>query len=328
MDSTNSAFKIPMVPLAPQYSNAQALLFNDIMEEKALDLRNVMTELLQVQPYRKFESEFSSFLKRMKRLIEEGQRSGSNISRLSNVSQICGPHYSRPSTSLSFRPPTTMSVINSNSHSTFRLHENNFQPIESSNPFKPPINFNVQPRVVLPRLNSSIRKSHELSNLSTTVIEVNQINNKENMTYDNHVSQQAETHQSNLPAIYSDVTIIDNVSVSNSQQNENKNEGCNSIESLLEDVGFKIIVGLPNNSKHGSKKSNKSHQINQTQINSTKNVENYLSMWSLNIKPIKSVGALKSSKAVIIVTGNLVLIIYSFNYFMLVLNLIFLFHSF
>lgn len=304
MDTTNSGFKRPKTPLAPsQFSQAESLLFNDILDDKVVALRNVMVEFLQVQPFRKFESEFSNFMKRVKRGIDEGHRTGSNVSRLTNVSQICGPGISRPSASFNYRPMATMSMISSNSHSTYRLSENNFLPVDSLNPFKPPL-YNLQPKVVLPRIDQSVYNVSQTSNLSTTVIKVNGVNKEISTTNNDYEIGQSSNYierpNSTEPVAYSNVTIIENGSASNSQQNNELNDEQSSIESLLDGVGFKIVVGLPDGS-HVSKKSNNTVQLHQTQAETTEIVEKYLSMWSVNVKEIKS--KVKVSM-VVLLTGN------------------------
>ncbi|XP_025195441.1 uncharacterized protein PFB0145c-like [Melanaphis sacchari] len=314
--STDSAFKIPM---APQFypSQSESLLFQDIIEEKAVALRNVLNDFLKVQPYRKFDIEFNSFLKRIKRIIIDGHRSGSNISRVTNSSQIA-PLYARPSasfnyrpsTSFNYRPPTTVSMVSSSDYGTLRLPENNFQPIEPrelSNPFKPPDC--LQPRVVLSRIDQSGHNSHESHSISATVIEVSQNHNetvKENNIHE--VARKSKSLSRNEPTArntYSDVTFDENnqnVTFNENNQNQNVDDDNNSIESLLEDVGFKIIVGLTENNE--TKKKNASQHSNN-KSNVLGNVEKFLSMWSLNMKLIKSSQQSNISKHVLILTGNL-----------------------
>lgn len=292
MNNTNSAFKVPLVPL-PQPSQSEILLFNDIMEEKTLALRNNLNEFLQVYSYRKFDIEFSNFLKHIRRMVQEGQRSGANVSRIANSSHQI-PMYSRPS-NLSCRPPT-FSMINSTRNSTYRFPENNFQPIEPSNPFKPPDNVNLQPRVVLPRIDQSNLTYRESSTLSTTVIELSQRPNEIASTKNVQLPEPEERLQPTVPNSYSEVTMIENNPVSNSPYNELVNDDNNSIESLLDNIGFKILVGLPNNNEKNSNASNQP----DTQLNIMKNVEKCLSTWSVNIKPIN----LQAKSSVIILSGN------------------------
>ncbi|CAI6346338.1 unnamed protein product [Macrosiphum euphorbiae] len=311
--TTDSTFKMPMAP--PAYpSQSEALLFQDIIEEKTIALHSILNEFLKVHPYRKFDIEFNTFLKRVKRLIIDGHRTGANVSRITNSSHIA-PFYARPSasfnyrpsTSFNYRPPTTMSMVSSSDQSMLRLPENNFHSIESSevlNPFKPPDC--LQPKVVLSRIEQSSCVSQESPSRSSTVMKVSQNHNvtvEENNTRE--ITQQSKSLSTNQPTArntYSDVTFEENKSVSESHKNENMNDDNNSIESLLEDVGFKIIVGLTENKNETSKKSDASqHQNNQ--LNVLENVEKFLSMWSLNVKLIKS--SEQSSKYVLILTGNL-----------------------
>jgi len=199
-------------------------------------------------------------------------------------------------------------MVSSSDQSMLRLPENNFhsiEPSELSNPFKPPDC--LQPKVVLTRIGQSSCVSHESPSTSSTVMKVSQNHNvtvEENNTH--AIAQQSKSLSTNQPTArntYSDVTFEENKSVSESHKNENINDDNNSIESLLEDVGFKIIVGLTENKNETSKKSDASqHQNNQ--LNVSENVEKFLSMWSLNVKLIKS-SEQSLSKYVLILTGNL-----------------------
>ncbi|XP_022162636.1 uncharacterized protein LOC111028333 [Myzus persicae] len=313
--TTDSTFKMPMAP--PVYpSQSEALLFQDIIEEKTIALHSVLNEFLKVHPYRKFDIEFNMFLKRVKRIIIDGHRSGANVSRITNSSHIA-PLYARPSasfnyrpsTSFNYRPQTTMSMVSSNDHSALRLPDNNFhsiEPRELSNPFKPPDC--MQPKVVLSRIEQSNSISHNSPSSSSTVIQVSQNHNvsvEENDTQE--IAHQSKSLSINKPTArntYSDVTFEENKSVSNSHQNENINDDNNSIESLLEGVGFKIIVGLTENKNETTQKSNASQHHNN-QLNVLENVEKFLSMWSLNMKVIKSSEHSSISKYVLILTGSL-----------------------
>lgn len=329
--STDSTFKMPMAPpIYPSQSQSEALLFQDIIEEKTIALHSILNEFLKVHPYRKFDIEFNMFLKRVKRIIIDGQRTGSNVSRIANSSYIA-PLYSRPSASFNYRPsmsfnyrppPTTMSMVSSSDHSALRLPENNFhsiEPIEHSNPFKPPDC--IQPRVVLSRIEQSNCISHESPTTSSTVIKVSQ---NHNVTVEKNdtpkIPQQSKSLSINQPTArntYSDVTFEENNSVSESHKNENINEDNNSIESLLEDVGFKIIVGLTENKNETAQKSNASQHHNN-QLSVLENVEKFLSMWSLNMKLIKSSEQSNISKYVLILTGNLIYYLIRCIYYFLI----------
>jgi len=293
--STNSsAFKMPLAP-PPQPFQSETLLFNDILEEKTLALRDNLREFLQVFSYRKFDLEFSNFLKHTKQMVQEGQRAGANNSRIANSSHLV-PMYSRPS-GLNYRPPT-LSMINSTRNSTFRFPENNFQPIESSNPFKPPDNYNFQPRVVLPRvalpeLEQSNHNCRESQTLSATVIEVSQCANVTTKTKNGRQSPELEEGpQSTVPNSYSEVTLIENKAASDSQHKEYVDDDCNSIESILDNIGFKIVVGFPNSNE----KTNNANNQHDKQLN----FEKYLSMWSITTKTINS----KSKSSIVILSGN------------------------
>lgn len=302
MDSTSSsAFKVPMAPPQPQPPQIETLLFNDIFEEKILDLHQNMVEFLHVFPYHKFNNEFSKFLKHTKCMVLEEQRTGANYSRLTNSSQITSV-YSRPSTSFNNRQPATLSIINSNRNSTLRLPENSFQPIESVNPFKPPSSVQYQPKVVLPRIEESRNGSDRSVSLRTTIIEKGTNSNVNMSTNNSHHSFQLpvplERSQSPILNGYSDVTITGNRSTSVSQQNYNTNDNGNSINLLLDEIGFKIHLGLPDNTNM-SKNNGSNHKNKQLQIDK---IEKLLSAWSINLKLIKSSSG--SSKTIIILTGN------------------------
>lgn len=313
MDSACSAFKVPLAPIR----STESLLFNDILEEKTVALRDRLNEFLQVQPYRKFNDEFATFMERTGRIIQESQRAGTNVSRLTNCSHITQP-YSRPSASFNYRPTanfnyrpsTTVSMVSSNRGSALRLPESNDR-LNEPNPFKPPGNINYEPRVILPRIDSSIYLSSRMSpSICATVIEVNQENEQINDDCENHQPPDPnKKHQSTVQNNYSDMTVIKNKFDSSTQDNINNHDESNSIEQLLEDVGFKIVVGLPdtNNTKN-SQKNNTSEQNNNNQLNRTENIEKFLSMWSVNMKQIKS--NTKTSKFVIILTGNYLYFLY------------------
>lgn len=300
MDSCNSTFKMPPTPL-PQPSHAETLLFNDILEEKASALRKNMMEFLQVLPYRKFDIEFSNFLKHTKRMVLEGQRAGANISRLTNSSQIASFN-PRPSTSFQCRQSTTAMSLMSNRNSTFRATENSFQPLEPYIPLNPAKNVYLEPRVMIPRIEQSSQTSNHSRNLLATVIEVSH-----NGDVSRNTNKNTEHDYENVPLPrkpsthgYSNVTINEDELVSDLEQNENLINGSNSVESLLDGAGFKIIVGLPEN--YETIKNNASNNHN-SQLQLLENVEMFLSKWSVNMKIITSSRS-KSKKVIVVLTGN------------------------
>lgn len=307
--SSNATFKMPLAP-QPQHQppqSAETLLFNDILEEKTLALRNTLNDFLQVHSYRKFDTEFSNFLKHTRRLIIDGQRAGANISRMNNSSQI-STIYSRPS-NFNCRPSTTMSMVGSNRNSTYHLPENDYLPIESLNPFKPPGTSHFQPKVVLPRLEhtSYTSNSYRSPTSNATVIQVCQVTNETSKakSFDKNVQQSKsiEEPQSTIPNSYSEVTMIendnDNMHITDNIHNEIVNDD-NSIESLLENVGFKIVLGLPDNGRI-TKSINATSQQQGNNQSHFFNSEKYLSMWSINMKKSQKS---QSSKIVLILTGN------------------------
>lgn len=298
MDLSNSTFKVPPAPL-PQPSQAETLLFNDILEEKALALRTNMMEFLQVLPYRKFDIEFSNFLKHTKNMVLEGQRAGANISRLTNSSQIA-PFNPRPSTSFQCRQSSTTMSLMSNRNSTFRAPESSFQPVEPYIPFKPARSVYLEPRTI-PRIEPSSLASNHSRSLLATVMEVSH-----NGDVSRNTNKNTDHNSENVPLPvrspsshgYSNVTTNEDELVSNSQQNENLTNGSNSVESLLDGAGFKLIVGLPEN--YETTKNNASNHCN-SRLQLLQNVEVFLSKWSVNVKTIKS--SKSTSKTIIVLTG-------------------------
>lgn len=287
--SANSEFKVPQAP-QPQRTQSESLLFNDILEEINTAVRNNLSEFLQVLPYRIFNMELNNFFKRINRLKQEAQLNGANISRLTNCSQLVLTN-SRPSSSFNYRAPSTMSMISCNLN---RQPESSFQPHVPLNPFKPPVHTSFHSNeVVLPRINQSSYASQSSSNTHTTIVEVSHGINKTSVTNDNleHLNPPEPIFKcpSDPANTYSDMTIVDqNKSVSASCENENINCS-NSIDSLLEAVGFKINVGLPDNNKTTKSDANE---------NNLKILEKYLSKWSVDLK------INKSKKSSLILTGN------------------------
>lgn len=298
MDSTSSTFRIPI--LLPPPSQTETLLFNDIIEEKTKALRTMFTEFLLVQPYHKFHAEFSNFIKRTKRIIQEGHRNGTSITRTGNSTEIA-PVSSRPSstvykpqTSLSvvgtnirsaFRPQTTLSVVGSNSRSAFRIPE----PIEQSNTQSRNPEVNIVPTEQLSRTDSSVNDTSSLEPppICPTINEESQNNSTSNPPVVSITKPKPKPTRNS----YSDVTVV-------GEQNnlQNNDDDSSSIESLLDNAGFKIIIGMPD----GSNKSKNASQVkseNPTFVNG----EKYLSKWSVNVKLINSV---YSKKIVLAITGN------------------------
>jgi len=280
--NTNSEFKIPLAPLSQQ-SQSEALLFSDILKEKTLALRDSLCEFLQVYSYRTFDIEFSKFLKHTKHMVQEGQHAGLNMSRITNSSHLV-PMYLRPSI-LNSRPPTTFSMINSTRNSKFQFPKNNFQPIKSFNHLKLPDNINFQPQVVLTRL--------EQLNHTVTVTEVSQCTNETVKTKnDRHSSESKKKSQSTEPNLHSKMTMIENKSAFHSQRDEDVDNGGNVIESLFDNIEFKIDASSPN--------INASDDQHDNQLYLMKNFEKYLSMWSITVRPINS----KSKSLIVILSGN------------------------
>ncbi|VVC28610.1 Hypothetical protein CINCED_3A008637 [Cinara cedri] len=275
MDST---FRLPLV-LKPLPMQIEVLLFKDILEEKTAALQNILTEFLKVQPHQKFNAEFSKFLKRTKRIIQEGHRNGSNISRII-----------RSSSSL-YIPQTNMSVIGSNSRRAFKVPEPNVQsnnlPQNRKGNMQPIMQLShndntcstssFQPHVLCPTINEKVQ---EESLPSTSVTLTNSTNNQST-----HVSVQNIPPKRNF---YPDVPVIEN-----KLEGSQKDDYSNSIECLLDNVGFKNICRKTDESNM-SKNSDKPTCLG--------NGEKYLSKWSVNMKRIKSV---YKTKVLLAITGSL-----------------------
>lgn len=275
MSSANLEFKMPQAP-QPQCTLSESLLFNDILQEISTTLRNELSEFLQVQPYRVFNKELENFLKRIDCLKQEGQQNGKNISRLT-----------------SFRIPSSMSMVSGYCNNTIRQPENNFQHFVSLNPFKPLEHTGLQSnKMVLPSINECYA-SQGSSKKCTSIVEVSYGNNNTAKNNDNHAHlnlSKSIKHPSAPKKAYSDMTILDkNKSVSVTHQNENTSNGSNSKALLLEDLGFKINVGLPLPDNNMTTKSDANKNNG--------NLEKYLSKWYVNMEVFKS-------KNTFVLTGN------------------------
>ncbi|XP_025423291.1 uncharacterized protein LOC112692734 isoform X2 [Sipha flava] len=285
-NSSNSKFQMPQAP-QPQHVQSESLLFNDISEEINADMRNKLHDFLQVLPYRTFKMELANFFKHIDRLKKEAERNGTNISRLTNCSQMV-PSNSRPCTS--FRAPSTMSLISCNRNNTIRQPESNFQSIPL-NSFKPSVHIELESNeVVLPRSNQSNHVSQSSSNMDTTIIKVSHRKNNIAKTKGNHKHlNPPETVFKNTfdpNDAYSNIKlVVENKSAFASHQNKNINNGCYSIDSSLLET-----VGLSNKNKTTKSDANG---------NNGKRLEKYLSKWSVNMKIIKS------KKSCVLLTGTL-----------------------
>ncbi|VVC45965.1 Hypothetical protein CINCED_3A020446 [Cinara cedri] len=290
----NSTFRMPLIiQPQPPPTHSETLLFNDILEEKITLLRNTFTEFLQVQSYQKFNAEFSNFLKRSKRIIQEGHRNGSNFSRMISSTDIT-PFFSRPSASL-YRPQTALSAIGSSSRSAFKAPV----PTEQSNnlPQNPEVNIQPtnQPTVHLSRddNNTCSTSSFQPNVISSTVNENAQEENQPSTSaaFTNSTNNQSpavsDKNTISKRNSYSDVTVIEN-----KLEDSQKDDGSNSIESLLGNAGFKIDIGKIDESNISKNKD----KVNE------KNKEKYLSKWSVNLKRIKLV---HKSKICLAITGSL-----------------------
>lgn len=191
-DSTNLALKIPLIP-RPQpsqpRSQPESLLFNDILEEKTLALRNAFTEFLQVESYRKFDIEFNNFLTRTKHIIQEGRQIGSDVSRLTNLPQISQTH-NRPLLN-SYKPQTSM-ISSNGTISAFKIPETD----QSTKNLHSKFTY-LPPRLMLSRSDVTNFNSNITPALCKTIVEENQNNSK--TTFRNNNINQVKINQSKDP---------------------------------------------------------------------------------------------------------------------------------
>lgn len=253
----------------PSHMPIETLLFNDIIEEKSTQLREIMDQFLQVHSFSKFETEFSLFIRRIKHITKDGQRNGTNLTR--HTMQFPSDNEAQPSSK-----PTE--DAGSQEHA------------EPANVFKRPSVPEYKPRTTLTLNNQPNNILNKTMNLCDTIIE-------ESLTNDDTQKdiQLPECLPPTAPIPSSGSSQSDNAS-STIFNNENDDDTMESNSDLVESVQ------ISNNSDNTS-----TSQLSQDQSNcSARRLGNskvkYLTKWSVNTKPIKSNKG--NSKPVITLTGN------------------------
>jgi len=251
----------------------ETLLFNDIIEEKSSQLRDMMDQFLQVHSFSRFESEFNLFIKRIKHIAKDGQRSGTNLSRhlmqtpLDNGAQ-----------------PLSKSTEDGGSQVYNQPHAN------STNSFKQPPVADFKPRTILTLNNPSNNILNKTMNICDTIIEESLTNN-DSAQKD---TQQPECLPPTAPIPCSGPSQSDNASPTTF--NNGNDDIMESDSELLESVQ-KL-----NNSEDISASQLSQDQSNCSVKSLGKSKMKYLTQWSVNTKEIKSNKG--NSKSVITLTGN------------------------
>jgi len=147
----------------PSTSNSQTLLFNDILEENTSTLNNAMNEFLDVLPYREFKKEYSTFLNRLKCMVNDARMNSSNVSRYSGSSV-----YSKSSSNTSLSSTDGRNSFNSNGQTS--------QSIKRSYPFK------KSPSRLPNEINQKTIFSRRTTNICNKAMEKTQINNETSTT--------------------------------------------------------------------------------------------------------------------------------------------------
>jgi len=265
MDNQRATSSTTFQPQQTAQPAIETLLFNDIIEEKSLILRDIMDQFLQVHPFSKFETEFNLFTRRLKHIARDGQRNGTNITR--NTMQMPSDNVAQPKPS---------------EHS--ESQENDPQHAEPTNTFQRPMTQDYKHRTTLPYTDQSSNiPFNTTNNLCDTIIEESSISN--DTTQKN--AQQLEFLPLSVPIPYSGSSQIDNASLSTGNGNDD-----NAMES-----DSKLV--------ESAKSPTNSDNTSISQLNQFKRIENtkakYLTKWSVNTKEIKSN---KGNSKVITLTGK------------------------
>lgn len=247
----------------------ETLLFNDIIEEKSLQLRDMMDQFLQVHSFSKFESEFNLFVKRIKHITKDGQRNGTNLTR--RITQMPLDNGAQP-----FSKPTEDggSQVYNEQHA------------EPTNSFKQPPVADYKPRSMLTLINPS-NNINKTMNICDTIIEESSTNN-DSVQKD---AQQPECLPPTAPIPCSVPSQSDNASTT-AFNNGNDDDTMESVES----------VQILNNSDNTGTSQLSQDQSNCSVRSLGKSKVKYLTKWSANTKEIKSNKG--NSKSVITLTGN------------------------
>lgn len=249
----------------------ESLLFDDIIQEKSLQLRDLIDQFLQVHSFNRFESEFNLFIKRIKHIIKDGQRSGANLTR--HTMQMTSDNGAQPT-----RTPTEDGGSQVNNTG------------EPANVFKRPLVPEYKPRTTLTRNSQSNNILNKTTNFCDTIIEESLIND-DTVQKD---TQQPEFLPPTAPIPYSVSSENNNASTTNIK---NGNDVAMEFDSELVES-----VPIPNRSDNTSASQLSQDQSNCSVRSLEKSKVKYLTKWSVNTKQIKSNTG--NSKSVIILTGN------------------------
>jgi len=257
----------------------ETLLFNDIIEEKSVQLRDIMDKFLQVHSFSRFESEFNLFIRRIKHIAKDGQRNGANLTRHSmqmpsnNDTNL--PRHSMQMPSNNGAQPSNRTMEDGGSHV---INTN-----EPANAFKKP----SVAKTTLTRDSQSNNIRNKTIKFCEPIIEESLINND----IAQNDTQQPEFLPPTVPS-------------------QNNNASPTSFDNKNDDdaMEFELVeaVQTPNSSDLGSDDTTAS-QLSQDQSNGSvrslrKSKVKYLTKWSVDTKQIKSNKG--NSKSVITLTGN------------------------
>jgi len=248
----------------------ETLLFNDIIEEKSSQLRDIMDQFLQVHSFSRFETEFNIFLKRIKHITKDGQRNGTNLTR--HITQMPLDNGAQP---LSRPTEDGGSQVY------------NEQNVEPTNSFKQPTVADYKSST-LSRLNNILNKT---MNICDTIVEESLTNN-DSVQKD---TQQPECLPPTVPIPCSGPSQSDNASpttFNNGNYDDTMESDSESVES----------VQILNNSDNTGTSQLSQDQSNRSIRSLGKSKVKYLTKWSVNTKEIKL--NMGNSKSIITLTGN------------------------
>lgn len=253
----------------------ETLLFNDIIEEKSVQLRDIMDQFLQVHSFSKFESEFNLFIRRIKHITKDGQRNGTNLTR--HTMQMPSDNGAQ----LSSKP----------TEDGGSQVDNTGEPL---NVFKRPSVPEYIPKITLTcnsQLNNILNRT---MNFCDTIIEESLINDTAQ-----EGTQQPEFLPPTAQKPYS-------VSLQNDNASPTTLNNGNDVDTMEIDSELVESVQIPNSSDNTSGSQLSPDQSNPRSNRSVGSLEKskvkYLTEWSVNTKQIKSNKG--NSKSVITLTGN------------------------
>ncbi|CAI6352642.1 unnamed protein product [Macrosiphum euphorbiae] len=266
--ASSSTFQLQQMVQPP----IETLLFNDIIEEKSEQLRDIMDQFLQVHSFSKFESEFNLFLRRIKHITKDGQRNGTNHTR--HTMHMPSDNGAQ----LSSKPTEDGGSQVDNTG-------------EPPNAFKRPSVPEYIPKMTLTRNSQSNNILNRTMNFCDTIIEESLIND---------TAQEGTQQPEFLPPTAQKLYSV-------SSQNDNAlpttlNNG-NDVDTMEIDSELVESVQIPNSSDNTSGSQLSPDQSNRSVGSLEKSKVKYLTEWSVNTKQIKSNKG--NSKSVITLTGTL-----------------------